>query len=277
MVSFSRIFFKNIGIETEMDLKLGGKKVLITGGSKGIGLACAKVFLMEGASVAIVSRSNENLAKAEDFLDKFGKVRSFCFDLISPGDAKKMVSTVKDDMEGIDILVNSAGAAKQAPVGELKMDSWQKAMDAKYFTYMFAIQAVLPLMREQKTGNIVNIIGTGGKFPLPFHIPGGAANAALMLTTSGLAGVSGDLNIRINGVNPGYIKTERLKHILDAKSRDTGINADDLEQKITSDIPLGRMGEGEDVANLVAFLASPKSSYITGSNIPIDGGLSLAI
>ena len=260
-----------------MDLELGGKKVIITGGSKGIGLACAKVFLTEGASVTIVSRSTENLANAKNSLDKYGKIRSFCLDLTASKNAKKMVTTIKDEMGGIDILINSAGAAKQAPIAELEMDSWQKAMDAKYFTYMFAIQAVLPLMREQKSGNIVNIIGTGGKFPLPFHIPGGAANAALMLTTSGLAGVVGDRNIRVNGVNPGYIKTERLNHILDAKSRDTGINVNDLEQKITSDISIGRMGEPEDVANLVAFLASSKSSYITGSNIQIDGGLSLAI
>ncbi len=260
-----------------MNLELDKKIVLITGGSKGIGLACAKTFLSQGAHVLIASRSAENLATAKKLLEKYGETFTYKADLSNPDHAENLAKSVHQNFDKVDILINSAGAAQQAPLSELDMSSWRKAIEAKYFTYMFAIQAFLPKMLERKTGNIVNVIGTGGKFPLPFHIAGGAANAALMLTTCGLAGVSANKNIRINGVNPGYIKTERLEHILQAKSRDSGIELDKVEERLCQDIPMGRMGEAIDVANLVAFLASPRSSYITGVNVPIDGGLFRAI
>ncbi len=255
-----------------MNLGLNGKTVLITGGSKGIGLGCAKVFLEEGAKVALSSRSHDNLEKAKKNLEAYGLVTIISADLSIPGDAETLIKTLETKWGNVDVLVNSAGAAKQAPVNELSMDSWQAAMNSKYLTYMHTIQAALPVMKRKKVGCIVNIIGQGGKFPLPFHIAGGAANAALMLTTAGLAGVFPP-DIRINAVNPGYIKTERLSHILDAKSRDSGVSQHKLEEEISAEIPARRMGKVEDVANMVAFLASPVSSYITGANIPIDGGL----
>ena len=259
-----------------MNLDLTSKRAIVTGGSKGIGFACAKTLLKEGVRLVVSSRSAHNLKKAKSKLDKLGEIHVLQADLSKSDEACEMVKSAKDILGGIDILVNSAGAAKQSPLSQLSSSAWSDAMKAKYFTYIHTIHAVLPIMRKTYCdGAIVNIIGTGGKFPLPFHLAGGAANAALMLTTSGMAGVLGVDKIRINGVNPGYIRTDRLKHIIEAKKQDSGVK--NVEEKIVNQIPLSRMGEADDVANLVAFLVSSRASYITGANISIDGGLSLAI
>jgi NAD(P)-dependent dehydrogenase (short-subunit alcohol dehydrogenase family) len=171
-----------------MDLELKGKVVLVTGGSKGIGYACAKSFLEEGARVAIASRSAENLQKAKHTLESSGaSVFAYACDLTSPAAGMELAAAVETALGPIDILVNSAGAAKRTPPSELNANAWRAAMDAKYFTYIHAMDAVLSGMIERKSGAIVNIVGNGGKVASPTHIAGGAANAALLLATAGLA------------------------------------------------------------------------------------------
>ena len=177
-----------------MDLGLNGKVVLVTGGSKGIGLACAKAFLAEGAKVAIVSRSKVNLVAADRQLKaagQAGEVVKVAADLIDPANARRMVAEVEQALGPIDVLVNSAGAAKRTPADDLTPEAWRAAMDAKYFTYVHAIDAVIKGMASRKRGAIVNVIGSGGKVASPTHLPGGAANAALMLATAGLANAYG--------------------------------------------------------------------------------------
>ena len=255
-----------------MDLGLKNRVVLITGGSKGIGLACAKAFLAEGAKVAIASRSKVNLVAAERQLKTGDEaVLKVATDLLDPANARRMVGEVEQGLGPIDILVNSAGAAKRTAPEELTPEAWRAAMDAKYFTYVHAIDAVIKGMAGRKRGAIVNVIGSGGKVASPVHIPGGAANAALMLVTAGLASAYGSRGVRVNAVNPGATLTERLKQGLEAEAKLAGVTPEEALKRATARVPLGRLAEPDEIAAAVAFLASDRASYITGAILAMDG------
>ncbi|HTT40346.1 MAG TPA: SDR family oxidoreductase [Burkholderiales bacterium] len=252
-----------------MKLGLERKVVLVTGGSKGIGLACAQAFLAEGAQVAIASRSRENLERAAATLDG---VLSVPADLALADAGPLLVQEVEGKLGPVDVLINSAGAAKRYLPEDLEAQSWHAAMDAKYFTYIHAMQAVLPGMAARGAGNVVNIIGMGGKVANLIHLPGGAANSALMLATVGLAQVYGPKGIRINAINPGATLTERLKERLAVEAKARNTTADEVLAQGQARVPLRRYATPEDVANVALFLASASASYVTGAIIPMDGG-----
>jgi NAD(P)-dependent dehydrogenase (short-subunit alcohol dehydrogenase family) len=257
-----------------MDLNLKGKVVLVTGGSKGIGLACARAFLAEGGRVAIVSRNRANLDAALNSLaaSKEDLLAVSC-DLTAKAAANAMVNEVEKRLGPVDVLVNSAGAAKRYLPEELNEEAWHAAMDAKYFTYIHAMEAVVPGMAKRSRGVIVNIIGMGGKVATPIHLPGGAANSALMLATVGLANVYGPKGVRINAINPGLTMTDRVREALKLEAQKRGQSEDEVLAQLQAKVPLKRFAAPEDVANLALFLASSKASYITGAVVPMDGGL----
>jgi NAD(P)-dependent dehydrogenase (short-subunit alcohol dehydrogenase family) len=254
-----------------MDLGLKGKKVLITGGSKGIGLACAKAFIAEGAFVAVTSRSEENLAKARDAL---GPAFTVAADLVDSEAARVMLERVEQDFGSIDILVNSAGAALRTPPDDLTPSAWRAAMDAKYFTYVNVIDPAVKRMAERGWGVIVNIIGNGGKIATATHLPGGAANAALMLVTVGLANVYAFKGVRVVGINPGLTSTDRVAEGLQAEARLHGLSASEALQRSIERVPLGRLAEPEEIASMAIFAASARASYLTGVVISMDGASS---
>ena len=250
-----------------MDLKLKGSIVLITGGSKGLGLACARLFIAEGARVAIASRSHDNLAKARTQL---GQVETFAADLSQPRPAAEMVEAVEKRVGPIDVLVNSAGAARRVGAEDLSPEAWRIAMDAKYFSYINVIDPLIKRMAARGRGTIVNIIGTGGKVATPTHLGGGAANAALMLATAGLANAYASKGVRVIGVNPGPTKTDRVAQGLVADAKREGISEAEALKRTVQKFPTGRMPEPEEIADVVVFAASERARVLTGAILSAD-------
>ncbi|WP_153100437.1 SDR family oxidoreductase [Paraburkholderia hayleyella] len=262
-----------------MNLELNGKVVLITGGSKGIGLACARAFAFEGARVAIVSRDAANLSRAREELARDGlQVHLARADMHDPHSAADVVEEASTTLGPIDILINSAGAARRYDPEALDAAAFRAAMDAKYFPYINPQQEVLRHMVQRResapeaaSGTIVNIIGMGGKVASDIHLAGGAANAALMLATVGLAHYYARYGIRINAINPGATRTERLEETLALEAGRQGLTRDEVLAQDEARVPLGRYATPEEVANVALFLASRRASYVTGAIIPMDG------
>lgn len=250
-----------------MDLGLKQKNVLITGGSKGIGLACAKAFRAEGARVAIVSRSQENLDSARKTL---GDAYTVAADLTDAAAAAAMVERVEKEFGALDILVNSAGAAKRTNADELTPAAWHAGMEAKYFSYIHVIDPVVKRMAARGRGAIINVIGNGGKLPASTHLAGGAANAALMLATAGLANAYADKGVRVVGLNPGITATGRVAEGMKAEAKRQGISEDEALKRATKSLPLGRMPQPEEVADIVLFAASERGLLLSGANITVD-------
>ena len=261
-----------------MDLGLRDQVVLVTGASKGIGLACAQAFAREGARVALASRSRANLDAA---LAKIGDCAhrpvAFAADLVDAAQAASMVDAVESTLGPIEVLVSSAGAAKRYPPDDLNARAWHDAMDAKFFSYIHPLDAVVKRMAARGRGCVVNIVGMGGKVANPVHLPGGAANAALMLATAGLAAAYGPRGVRVNAINPGSTLTGRVQQGLDAEAKMTGLATDEILARQQARIPLRRLGSPEEIAQVALFLASQQASYVTGAIIPMDGGAGAVI
>jgi NAD(P)-dependent dehydrogenase (short-subunit alcohol dehydrogenase family) len=252
-----------------MELGLDRKVVLITGGSKGIGLACAQAFAAEGARIAICSRSSDNVERARAKLkDAFGVAA----DLIDAAAAIKTIDAVEDRLGPIDILVNSAGAAKRTPPDDLTPAVWREAFDAKFFSYINVIDPVVRRMGGRGRGVIVSVIGAGGKVASSTHLAGGSANAALMLATAGLGATYASKGVRVVAVSPSLTETDRVAEGFKAEAQLANISVDEARRRSVARLPLGRMASPEEIADAILFLASPRASYITGVTLSMDGG-----
>ncbi|MGI4849106.1 MAG: SDR family NAD(P)-dependent oxidoreductase [Janthinobacterium lividum] len=267
-----------------MELELTGKVVLVTGGSKGIGLAVARAFCAEGARVAIVSREQANIDAALLELAQQGLHASgFAANLSDAQQADQVVNRIEQEVGPIDVLVNSAGAARRREADQLDSAAWQDAMQAKFFPYIHAQDAVLRRWRNtaqvpaaSPVGRfaraIVNIIGSGGKHPTSTHLAGGAANAALMLATAGLAHYHARFGIRINAINPASTLTGRVDQAIALEAARLGVDAQQALAESQAAIPMGRYADPREVADVALFLASARASYVVGAMITLDGG-----
>ena len=261
-----------------MDLGIAGRVAIVTGGSRGIGRAVAERLCREGASVAVCARDRDSLAEARRALEAIGgQVLAVEADLTEPAAADRVVEATAAAWGRIDILVNNAGAARGIPFDELTQDLWLENLQLKLFGYLRMARLVLPHLRRNGWGRIVNVAGLAGLQPSPLTMPVGLNNAGILNVMKALADGEAANHILVTTVCPGPILTERQTRLLQDAARTKGISLDEAQLEATSAIPLGRMGRPEEVADVVAFLASERASYITGSLVLVDGGLHRAM
>lgn len=253
-----------------MDLGLGGKTALVTGGSKGIGFSVARALAAEGCRVHLVARGSDGLAEAHRRIrDELPSavIRTHAVDLGDP----RGPSMLQDVLSEVEILVNNAGSIPGMHLPDAGPAQWQQAWATKVFGFIELSRLAYGHMAARRTGAIVNIIGIAGERARGEYIMGCTGNAALMAFTRALGGESVDHGVRVVGVNPSLTNTERGAAILNATSRRT--YGDERHQAdVLGKLPFGRMAEPAEIADMVAFLASNRASYVSGTVIDVDGG-----
>jgi NAD(P)-dependent dehydrogenase (short-subunit alcohol dehydrogenase family) len=262
-----------------MDLRLNGKTALVTGGSEGIGKGIALAFAKEGVDVAICARRKGPLdATAQEIARATNrKIVPIVADLTKDEDARNFVEQGHAALGRVDIMVNNAGSAPGGVIEHLSEGDWAQALQLKFMGYVRCLRYVLPIMMKQGGGRVVNLIGNDGVKPSYWEVAPGAANAAGQNLTLSLAGQYGRHNISFCAVNPGPVRTERWAGLVKAMSRDMKLPYEEADQLAPRSIPMGRIAEVEEVANLVTMLASPLMHMVNGTMIEIDGGQDKAL
>lgn len=256
-----------------MDLNLTGRKALITGGSSGIGFAVAQRLAAEGAAVRIAARPGERLDKAAAALRAAGAadIRAYGFDLAQAEQRAALVEACGD----VDILVNSAGAIPRATIEEMDEKALRESWELKLFGSIDLTRSYFLRMKAKRSGTIINVIGSAGERPDYRFAAGSVANASLMALTKALGGVSPDFNVRVLGVNPGSVGTERtvrqLKRVAVQRFGDEA-RWIEIDKEMDKTRPFGRIQTPEQMAAVIAFLASDHAQYVTGTTVNVDGG-----
>lgn len=252
-----------------MDLQLQGKRVLITGGSKGIGLAIAQAFAAEGAVPVLASRTRSQLDHAVQAIQSQHHIQAQAveIDLSLPGSAERLRDTVGE----VDVLVNNAGAIPGGSLHDVSEATWREAWELKVYSYINLTRAYLPWMEKKGQGVIANIIGMAGAAPRYEYICGSAANAALMAFTQGLGGGSVRQGVRVFGINPSPTRSDRMQSMLE-KQAATKLGDASRWQELTLGLPFGRLAQPEEISQLTVFCASPLCGYLSGTVLHVDGG-----
>jgi NAD(P)-dependent dehydrogenase (short-subunit alcohol dehydrogenase family) len=252
-----------------MDLGLRGRKALITGASKGIGRACAEVLAEEGCDIVLVSRTEADLeaVRAKIAGEHNVSVRYYALDL-SDG---KNVDTLAAECADTDLLVNNAGAIPGGDIAQIDEARWRTAWDLKVFGYINMTRRFYSLMAGRKKGVIINILGAAGENPDFDYIAGSSGNASLMAFTRAMGGTAPRDGLRVMGINPGPVQTERLVTLMRTRAE---TNFGDAEKwtELMKPLAFGRAAKPEEIGWMAAFLASDRSGYTTGSIVTIDGG-----
>jgi NAD(P)-dependent dehydrogenase (short-subunit alcohol dehydrogenase family) len=252
-----------------MDLNLGGRLALITGGSKGIGLAVAEALAAEGCSLHLAARGEEALKAAADSLSKKYSVtvETHAADLEDQAAIETLGRTCRD----VDILINCAGDVPHGNLVNVDSETWRRGWELKVFSTIDLTRIIFGAMCERGSGVIVTIVGTSADVPDADHICAGTANASLSMLTRSLGGAGPASGVRVLGVNPGLVQTERMIRIMEPRA----------EQKfgdrtrwgeLLSHLPYERPAYPTEIADVVAFLASDRAAYVSGVVLPIDGG-----
>lgn len=258
-----------------MDLGLSQKVTLVTAASRGIGAAAAYELAAEGARVVISARNMDTLKPvAEGIASNTGaSVTPIAADNTDPASVERLVEETEANVGPIDVLVNNSLGPSTARFSELGDEDWQQAIDIKLMAQIRQARSVFDKMVSRGGGRIINIVGTHARFAHAFAITAGIVNSALLSLTKSLAEEGAPANVLVNAVNPGPIDTERMRYMCEVKAKIEGISVEEARAELVSETLLKRFGEPREVGALVAFLASSRATFMTGSCIEVDGGL----
>jgi NAD(P)-dependent dehydrogenase (short-subunit alcohol dehydrogenase family) len=246
-------------------LRLQDRVAIVTGSSRGIGLAIARGFAREGADVVLTSRSGASLGRAVEEISQLGTtVLPVEVDVTKPEDLDRMAAVVHDTFGRIDVLVNNAGMPMVAPSESLELEAWRRTLDTNLTGVFLCSQAVGRIMLRQGSGSIINIASLTSFLGFPGRTAYSATKSAILGITRSLSSEWAPRGVRVNAIAPGFILTDLVQGVINRGALDP--------QKVISRTPLGRLGTPEDIAGPAIFLASDDSAFVTGQVLAVDGG-----
>jgi NAD(P)-dependent dehydrogenase (short-subunit alcohol dehydrogenase family) len=257
-----------------MDMKMSGRNALVTGASKGIGFAISRSFALAGANVAMVARRADVLEEAKAEIAKVvpkAKLVAIAGDVSKAEDCARIFAAAEKGLGQVDVLVNNAGKSATGVFETITDEAWQEDIDLKLLAAIRLARLAFPGMKARKWGRIVNVLNSGAKAPRAESAPTSVSRAAGMALTKVLAGEGAPHNVLVNGVLVGLIESDQWvrRHAAEKKNRPI----EHLYAEMGARVPMGRVGRAQEFANMVLFLASDAGSYITGTAINIDGGM----
>jgi len=268
-----------------VDLGLVGRVALVGAASRGLGLACARALVAEGASVVICARDPLRLEEAANELRTLAakrnrsqgdaRVETVALDVSAPDAATRLVSATRDRLGRLDILVNNAGGPPPGSFARVGDADWERAFQLTLMSVVRLSREALALLRASGQGRIINIVSTSVRQPIDDLILSNALRAAVVGMAKTLSREVGHAGVTVNNVLPGIILTDRQRELRGGQAAQRGVSFDQVIAEAGQSVPLGRLGQPEEVGALVAFLASARSAYITGASIQVDGGLVL--
>jgi len=259
-----------------MNLNLKNKNAIVCASSQGLGKAAALDLAQEGVNLAICSRDQKKIDKVkEEIHQKINseiKVLALKVDLDSPDEIQAFYKQVENDLGSVDILVNNNGGPPPSTFEQLSDDDWQKAFNSTMMSCLRLSKLVIPNMKKNAWGRIINISSVSVKTPVNGLFLSNSLRMGVLGWAKALSDELAPHGVTVNTVCPGYTKTERVEAILETQSNSSGLKKEDIEKSIAENIPMKRVGEAEDLAGLITFLASEKADYMTGLAIQVDGG-----
>jgi 3-oxoacyl-[acyl-carrier protein] reductase len=258
-----------------MDLGIKGRAALVTGGSRGIGRETARQFLEEGVRVMICGRNAESLerTRAELAQSTGGEIHAVVADTMKADDVVRLIDAAKGHFGTIDILINNAGQMYSGRFAVMTDEGLKQQFDTKIFGFLRTIRLVYPLMKAQRWGRIVNLIGGAGKEPDPYMFGSGITNSGLLNITKSLSSEFGEDNVLVNAVCPGWVDTNLWQRNAQGLAAELGARTEEEARRLAArKNSLNRFGRPEELANAIVFLCSERASYITGVSLNLDGG-----
>jgi 3-oxoacyl-[acyl-carrier protein] reductase len=258
-----------------MDLGLKGRGVIVAASSQGIGLATAEAFAREGAQVAMCARNESNLRQAAEKIrsETGAEVFAEAVDVTDASRVQPFVDSVAKTFGRIDVCVTNAGGPPAKNFLSISPDEWRKAVDLNFLSVVHLAKAVIPYMQRHRWGRIVTITSVTVKQPVAELIMSNAVRAAVVGLVKSLSNEFGKDGILVNNVAPGYTATERLQELAGVRALAAGVTREQIHQDWTAEIPLRRLGDPKDIADVILWLASERAAYVTGQTVLADGGI----